>query len=168
MTVLYARAIGPYQASAPEAWSRMNAWLDSRHSRSRAKQGYGYFRDNPRTTAPDLLRFDACVPMTFGLEPDTEAGIGRQTLPGGAFAVYTHVGSYKEIGDMFSRLQGEIVPKRGLTLDHERPFVTIYLKWLREQGFPIPESAYSGTFRRYNGDVIERGQGEVLIWHPEA
>jgi DNA gyrase inhibitor GyrI len=127
MTVLYARAIGPYQASAPEAWSRMNAWLDSRHSRSRAKQGYGYFRDNPRTTAPDLLRFDACVPMTFGLEPDTEAGIGRQTLPGGAFAVYTHVGSYKEIGDMFSRLQGEIVPKRGLTLDHERPFVTIYL-----------------------------------------
>lgn len=127
LTVLYARAVGPYDISAAEAWSRVNNWLNCRQARSRAKQGYGYFRDNPRTTAPELLRYDACVPMTFGLEPDAEAGIGRQTLPGGAFAVYTHVGSYKEIGDFFSRLHGEIVPKRGLTLDFERPFVAIYL-----------------------------------------
>ena len=27
----------------------MGGWLDRRQARSRVKQGYGYFRDNPRT-----------------------------------------------------------------------------------------------------------------------
>src|ERR1700680_2259010 len=84
MTVVYARAMGPYQTSSREAWGRMNSWLDRHHARSRVKQGYGYFRDNPKTTAPELLRYDACVPLTFGLEAEQEVGIGRQTLPGGA------------------------------------------------------------------------------------
>ena len=127
MTVVYARAMGPYQTSSREAWGRMNSWLDRHHARSRVKQGYGYFRDNPKTTAPELLRYDACVPLTFGLEVEPELGIGRQTLPGGAYAVHTHVGAYAEIGELFSHLHREIVPKRGLSLDYDRPFVTIYL-----------------------------------------
>ena len=47
MTVVYARAMAPMSASSREAWSRMNGWLDRRQARSRVKQGYGYFRDNP-------------------------------------------------------------------------------------------------------------------------
>jgi AraC family transcriptional regulator len=127
MTVLYARSMGPYEVSSREAWGRMNGWLDARQARSRVKQGYGYFRDNPRTTPAELLRYDACVPVTFGLDPEPGAGIGRQTLPGGAFAVHTHVGSYAEIGPLFSSLHNDIVPKRGLSLDYDRPFVTIFL-----------------------------------------
>jgi AraC family transcriptional regulator len=127
LTVVYARGTGPYEASCREAWQRMNGWLDRRQARSRVKQGYGYFRDNPRLTAPELLRYDACVPVTFGLDPEPETGIGRQTLPGGAYAVHTHVGSYAEIGELFSQLHREVVPKRGLSLDYDRPFVTIYL-----------------------------------------
>jgi DNA gyrase inhibitor GyrI len=102
-------------------------WLTRHHARSRVKQAYGYFRDNPRLTAPELLRYDACVPMTFGLEPDPEAGIATQTLPGGAYAVHTHVGSYAETGQLFSQLHREIVPKRGLSLDYDRPFMAIHL-----------------------------------------
>jgi AraC family transcriptional regulator len=127
LTVVYARGTGPYSASSREAWSRMTGWLDRRQARSRVKQAYGYYRDNPRLTAPELLRYDACVPVTFGLDPEPEMGIGRQTLPGGAFAVHTHVGAYEEIGELFSQLHREIVPKRGLSLDYNRPFVTIYL-----------------------------------------
>ena len=127
MTVVYARSMGPYEASSKEAWDRISGWLDRRQVRSRVKQGYGYFRDNPKTTAPELLRYDACVPVTFGLDPEPEIGIGRQTLPGGAYAVHTHVGAYSEMGTLFSRLHSEIVPKRGLSLDCDRPFLTIYL-----------------------------------------
>ena len=54
-------------------------------------------------------------------------GIGRQTLPGGAFAVHTHVGGYDDIGALFAHLHGEIVPKRALTVDYERPFVAVHL-----------------------------------------
>jgi AraC family transcriptional regulator len=127
LTVVYARGTGPYQTSCREAWDLMNGWLARHQARSRVKQGYGYFRDNPKLTAPELLRYDACVPVTFGLDPEPDTGIGRQTLPGGAYAVHTHVGSYDEIGQLFSHLHREIVPKRGLSLDYERPFVTIYL-----------------------------------------
>ena len=45
----------------------------------------------------------------------------------------------------------------------DRPtFVTIYLRQLREWGFPVPEAAFAGTLSRYNGDRAERGQGEIL------
>jgi DNA gyrase inhibitor GyrI len=113
LTVVYARGMGSYETSCREAWGRMNAWLDSRHVRPRVKQGYGYFRDNPKTTAPELLRYDACVPVTFGLDPEPATGIGRQTLPGGAYAVHTHVGSYGEIGELFSPFTARSCPSVG-------------------------------------------------------
>jgi AraC family transcriptional regulator len=127
MTVVFARGLGPYATSAPEAWRRMGEWLEQKQMRSRVKQYYGYFRDNPRLTAPELLRFDACVPATFGVVPDPEAGIGSQSLPGGAYAVHTHVGGYGETGELFSVLHREVVPKRGLSLDYDRPFLAIHL-----------------------------------------
>lgn len=125
VTVLYARSMGAYQDASREAWRVMSGWLDQRQVRGRVKQAYGYFRDDPRRTAPELLRYDACVPLTFGIEP--EAGIGRQTLPGGAYAVHIHIGSYAGTGELLSQLRIEIVPRRGLSIDYDRPFVAVYL-----------------------------------------
>jgi formylmethanofuran dehydrogenase subunit C len=42
-------------------------------------------------------------------------------------------------------------------------FLTIYLRRLRQWGFPVPETAFSSLMDRYNGDLVERGQGEILI-----
>lgn len=127
LTVVYARSVGPYSLSSVEAWRQMNAWLDREQRRARVKQGFGFFRDNPQRTAPELLRYDACVPVALGLDADPENGIGRQTLPGGAYAVQIHVGPYCDAGSLFSELHREIVPKRGLSVDYERPFVAVYL-----------------------------------------
>jgi AraC family transcriptional regulator len=127
VTVLFARSMGPYHLSSREAWPKLGAWLEQHKVRNQPKLGYGYFRDNPITTSPELLRYDACVPVIPGIDADAGAGIGRQTLPGGAFAVHTHVGSYNEVGEIFSRLHRDVVPKRGLAVDYERPFVAIYL-----------------------------------------
>ena len=45
-----------------------------------------------------------------------------------------------------------------------RPHVlSIYLRRLLALGFPVPEAAFTAPIRRYNGDRIERGQGEVLV-----
>lgn len=127
LTVVYARSVGPYRVSSVEAWRQMNAWLDRNRRRARVKQGLGFFRDNPKLTAPELLRYDACVPVALGIDADPDAGIGRQTLPGGAYAVQTHVGPYSQAGELLSQLHSEIVPKRGLSVDYDRPFVAIYL-----------------------------------------
>ena len=99
LTVVYARSIGPYAASSREAWRQMNAWLDrAAGCAARSSRAMASSATTRRLTAPELLRYDACVPVTFGLDADPEAGIGRQTLPGGAYAVHTHVGSYAEAG----------------------------------------------------------------------
>ena len=47
---------------------------------------------------------------------------------------------------------------------HFRPhFLTIYLDELRAQGFEVPEMAASASIRRYNGDRLEGGRGEILV-----
>ncbi|WP_422925296.1 formylmethanofuran dehydrogenase subunit C [Singulisphaera sp. PoT] len=42
------------------------------------------------------------------------------------------------------------------------PFLNLYLKRLMEWGFPVPEATFSGRLQRYNGDLVEGGQGEIL------
>jgi DNA gyrase inhibitor GyrI len=127
VTVFYARSMGPYAESSLQAWRVMGSWLDRHQARRRARQGFGLFRDNPKTTAPELLRYDACIPVMFDSDFDLGPGIGRQTLAGGAYAVHTHVGSYDEVGELFSRLHSEVVPKRALSVDYDRPFMAIHL-----------------------------------------
>lgn len=127
VSVFYARGTGPYAASCGEAWQLMNAWLSQNGARKRVKQAFGIFRDNPRTTAPELIRYDACVPVVSCADIEPAPGIGRQTLPGGAFAVHTHVGGYDDAGALLSRLHREVVPKRALTVDYDRPFIAVYL-----------------------------------------
>jgi AraC family transcriptional regulator len=127
MTVLYARSTGPYGESVAAAWDTLGRWLEGQGLRSRVKLGYGLFRDDPTRTASDLLRYDACVPVMPGVDAAVCAAIGRQTLRGGAYAVHTHVGAYANSGESFSRLHREVVPKRGLAVDYDRPFMAIYL-----------------------------------------
>lgn len=42
------------------------------------------------------------------------------------------------------------------------PFMTIYLKQLREWGVPVSPSMFAARFQRYNGDLLEGGRGEIL------
>ncbi|WP_169974214.1 formylmethanofuran dehydrogenase subunit C [Tautonia rosea] len=46
------------------------------------------------------------------------------------------------------------------------PFLAIYLRFLRDQGFPIPPGLESRAFDRYNGDLLDGGQGELLTLAP--
>lgn len=127
LAVFYARSMGPYQASCGEAWKTLERWLTQHGIRQRVKQGYGIFRDDPATTEAGLLRYDACVPLMVDVDAELTDGVGRQTLRGGAYAVHTHVGAYDGTGAVFSQLRREVVPKRGLSIDYDRPFVAIYL-----------------------------------------
>lgn len=127
LTVVYARSTGGYQVSAKSAWDKLNAWLDGQQVRRKVKRGFGLFHDNPQTTPLELLRYDACVELTTGLDADLEAGIGRQMLSGGTYAVHTHIGGYGRMGGLFSDLHGDWVPKQGLAIDYDRPFMAIHL-----------------------------------------
>ena len=56
-TVFYARSVGPYVVGTREAWRVMGRWLDGHRARALMRRSFGIFRDNPRTTAPELLRW---------------------------------------------------------------------------------------------------------------
>ena len=125
--VLYAREFGPYKVSAQRAWTVIGSWLERHQLRAHVRRGYGVLRDNPNLTAPDLLRYDACIPVPPGLDIDEDGKVRCQVLPGGAYAVHAHSGSYMAEGGLFSTLYRDIVPKRTLSVDVGRPFMAVYL-----------------------------------------
>ena len=59
--------------------------------------------------------------------PTPPRASAAQILPGGAYAVHTHVGPYDQMGDIMSKLHTSLVQKRGLSVDYDRSFMTIYL-----------------------------------------
>ncbi|GFP20170.1 formylmethanofuran dehydrogenase subunit C [Candidatus Hakubella thermalkaliphila] len=43
-------------------------------------------------------------------------------------------------------------------------FLRIYLHHLREEDLNIPQEYLGGFYKRYNGDTLELGKGEILVW----
>ncbi len=125
--VVYTRSTGGYQAAAKDAWDRLNAWLAAHEARRQVKRGFGLFHDNPEVTPPELLRYDACVELMTGIDADPAAGICRQMLSGGTYGAHTHVGGYQHMGGLLSQLHRNWVPKQGLAVDYDRPFMAIHL-----------------------------------------
>jgi AraC family transcriptional regulator len=170
--VLFARAFGPYERSADEAWGVMRSWLDRQNGRKTSGcLCYGLCHDNPLSTPPDLIRYDACVAATKGLAADPEAGIGYHSLAGGAYAVHGHEGSDDETWHLFSRLYGDIVPKQGLSVDQSRPFVAMYLSPSAHTGqvdrrtelcVPILPIGLPLLSHRGSADLVRAQRG--LVW----
>ncbi|MDA1137782.1 MAG: formylmethanofuran dehydrogenase subunit C [Planctomycetota bacterium] len=58
----------------------------------------------------------------------------------------------------------ELLPTFFYDCDYEPPFLTLYLNQLAGWGFKFPDHVRSGNFRRYSGDLVEMGKGEILVW----
>ncbi len=43
-------------------------------------------------------------------------------------------------------------------------WISVYLRQLREWGVGVTEASVRGLYRRYSGDFVELGKGEILIW----
>ena len=125
--MVFIRAVGPYDQSAKAAWQQMRAWIDLHKIPQPIARGIGFIRDNPQKTGPFLRRYDACIDIVPGIDIDYHAGVGRQTLPGGTFAVYTHTGNHNALPDAFAELKRDAIPARGFRIDDTRAFLEIYL-----------------------------------------
>lgn len=42
-------------------------------------------------------------------------------------------------------------------------FLRIYLRWLREVGFALDDECLQRAYRRYSGDLVALGKGEILV-----
>jgi formylmethanofuran dehydrogenase subunit C len=56
-----------------------------------------------------------------------------------------------------------LLPTFRLDCEFRPVFLRIYLRQLRQWGFPVAESLLDATWRRYSGDLVGLGKGEVLV-----
>jgi AraC family transcriptional regulator len=120
--VAYMRHIGPYGPLLGEFWrNTFGPWVASNKLSGRPMYGIGH--DDPCITPPDKCRYDACVEV-----PDDFTAQGRvnvATLPGGRYAVAKFEGDVATIGDAWTELFGDWLPKSGFQPD-ARPCFEYY------------------------------------------
>jgi formylmethanofuran dehydrogenase subunit C len=59
-----------------------------------------------------------------------------------------------------------LLPTFRFDCSYRPPIIDLYLRQLRGWGFGVPESAWTGHVRRFRGDFVALGKGEVLVWGP--
>ena len=123
MRVAFVRHVGPYN-EAGEAWEKLCTKLGAAGLLGGGTQFIGVCYDDPEVTAPEEIRYDACVTV----DEDFEAAgdIGVQTLTGGEYAVTTHIGPYEKLGKSYAKLFGQWLPQSGRELRSE-PCLEFYL-----------------------------------------
>ncbi len=57
-----------------------------------------------------------------------------------------------------------LLPTFRYTCTYEPVFLALYLRRLRSWGFAVEDRFLSGSWRRYGGDLVALGKGEILIW----
>lgn len=111
LRVACARATGPYMQSATEAWNKLMAWGGPKGLFTPEARYLGVGHDDPSTTAPEKIRYDACV--TVGEEVDGDGDIQVTVIPGGEYASVLHKGPYEEMIKTYMWLYGVWLPQSG-------------------------------------------------------
>jgi formylmethanofuran dehydrogenase subunit C len=67
------------------------------------------------------------------------------------------------IGLLGTNSATELLPTFHYGCTYRPPFLPVYLRHLRRLSFAVPDDCLDADYRRYSGDFLELGQGEVLL-----
>ena len=115
LRVISARHVGPYQSVGP-TWQKLCAWAGPRGVFGPQTLMLGLCHDDPQTTPPEQIRYDAC--LTVGPDVKGEGEFTIQTIAGGDYAVAIHRGPYEKLGETYTELHAKWIPAQGR---RERP-----------------------------------------------
>jgi formylmethanofuran dehydrogenase subunit C len=105
----------------------------------------------------------------IAVEGNAGEGLGRAMIAG-SIVVFGQAGTTTGIGmkrgtiALFDEAPAKPFFPFQYACRYRPPVMTILLRSLRSHGFLIPSSAFDGSFERYNGDMLEGGRGELLVW----
>jgi AraC family transcriptional regulator len=122
MRVAFVRHVGPYD-EVGAAWGRLMAWAGPRGLFMSSPVMLAIVYDDPEVTAPERFRYDAAITVSDAVTGEKDIGI--QQTGGSRYAVATHRGPYKTIGDTYAELCGQWLPKSGREL-HPSPALEFY------------------------------------------
>jgi AraC family transcriptional regulator len=117
--VAFLRHVGPY-SEVRQTFGRLMAWAGQHGLLGPQALPIAIPYDDPEVTAPEKLRCDCCVAVGEGVAPEGEVGV--QTLEGGEYAVLTHVGPYRRLGESYRWLFGTWLPASGRELRNSPAF----------------------------------------------
>jgi AraC family transcriptional regulator len=107
----FLRHVGPYECVGP-TFDRLLDWARHRGLLvDPATLVFGLSLDDPDVTAPERLRYDACVAVPGHLRGDGEVGIHE--IPAREYAAVTYTGPYEELDGVYRWLCGEWPPGSG-------------------------------------------------------
>lgn len=121
--VAYIRHNGPYEEVGP-TWQKLMSWAWPRGLVGPQSKSLGVSYDDPDVTAPEKIRYDACV--TVGPDVEAEGDVQVQTIAGGCYAKAVHTGPYESFSDTYVRILGQELPRLGYEPRSE-PCVELYL-----------------------------------------
>jgi AraC family transcriptional regulator len=117
LTVAFVRNVGPYEEVPGDLWDR----LEGRGSGPLL----GIVHDAPGITPPERCRFDAAIKVAGPPTRSAVDGIGVQSIAGGTFAMTTHVGPYRTLGEAY-RTTFERIAKMKRYTPGGLPVIEIY------------------------------------------
>jgi AraC family transcriptional regulator len=123
--VLYARATevmtGPaFQTANQEAFGQLMGFLEKQGLMAQMQHCVAITPDEPELGKP--ARFDAGAIFAAGEEPVATDGLAYQTLPGGRWAVFRHVGPYDTLWQTWQAAYRDWLPTSGEELRDAAPF----------------------------------------------
>ena len=107
MRVAFIRHLGPYH-QVGTTWDRLLMLLGKDGLINGGVQFIGICHDDPAVSPRHKIRYDACVTVDTDFRNAGEAGV--QIIPGGDYAVLTHIGPYRNLGESYAQLLGQWLP----------------------------------------------------------
>jgi AraC family transcriptional regulator len=107
------RNYGAY-ADLDKAYQRLVGWMADQGALESIRSIWGIPQHDRRDTPPEASVFDCCLATDFPLTGS--AGVRLETIGGGRYAVYRHVGSYALLDDAHDVLLRNVLSDAELTL----------------------------------------------------
>ncbi|SDL41316.1 AraC family transcriptional regulator [Maridesulfovibrio ferrireducens] len=125
MKLAYVEHVGPY-TEVDQAWGKLCGWAGPNGIYNERTRFFGIYHDNPEEIPAAELRSEACI--TVDNESDNAGVVKFKDVPGGKFAVTTHLGPYTNLAESW---------------------MEFYMKWLPTSGM---EHAESPCYEQYMND----------------
>jgi AraC family transcriptional regulator len=110
---------GPYDKIS-EAFARLGQLAGPGGLFAGTPEMLAIYYDDPETTPASELHSDAGLTVATGAA--LPGGLVEKRLPGGRYAKLTHVGPYTQLGDAWTRLMGQWLPKSGHRVGAGMPY----------------------------------------------
>lgn len=102
--------VGPYNRIA-EAFARLGEVAHQTDLLRHTSAMLAIYHDDPETTSSAELRSDAALVVSPNVKLPLE--LAERVIPSGRYATTTHIGPYEALGDVWTRLMGEWLPRSG-------------------------------------------------------